>query len=118
MENEYYLIIECGCEGIEQLVYPTNNGIDAKNKLKSIREDIAKAKEHMKKVLKEFGEEKDDCFEDAWDKLYYDKKITAEEHDMGCFKNPDAYCIQKWDGKNFICVCGELDCEPSKPWFM
>ena len=58
---------------------------------------------------------KDEQFQDAWDRMSIYKKeggtreITHQEWQMGKYGDPNAYCIQKWDGNKFECVCKELN---------
>ena len=33
-------------------------------------------------------------------------------------KNPDSYCVQKFDGERFDCACDELKCNPTQSWIM
>ncbi len=116
--KKLYVVIRCGYEGIESLVFGSLNGTEASNKVKSLRQDILNAVAHRKKVLDEFGREEDENFSDAWDRMYYEGKISNKEHDNSKFMEPDAYCVMKFDGDKFSCACKELDCEPDKNWAM
>lgn len=48
------------------------------------------------------------------------KLRAAKQYKRDTWKNvnPDSYCVQKWDGKEFKCCCKELGVSPSKPWMM
>jgi hypothetical protein len=116
--KELYVIVLCGCEGIDSLVYATLDKEDAVNAIKTLKNDITKAIEHQNKVFEEFGSEENEQWNTVWDRMYFNKEITNKEHDDACFKDPDAYCIRKWNGIEFSCVCSELGCSPSKPWLM
>jgi len=121
---EFYLVIECGYEGIEKLIFPTTDPQEAANKVKEIRQEIAELQAQRAELLEKKPQlppeeqiEKED-FEDAWDKLLYDEGITQDQWEKGRFGKPDAYCVQKWDGKEFKCCCPELGVEPSEKWYM
>ena len=116
--KELYVIVRCGYEGIEKLVYPTLSQDDAVNKIKELRKNITDAIEHKNKVLEEFGTGIDENLDTIWDKMLFDKKITYEEYENSNHINPDSYCIRKWSGNEFYCACKELDVEPSEPWLM
>lgn len=113
-----YVIIECGYEGIKELVYATADSKDAANKIKELRQDIICARKHRKAVLKGCGKGLDENFEDAWFKQLIYKQITQKQHDDGAYRDPDSYCVQMWNGTKFSCACVELKCEPSKEWLM
>lgn len=120
--SDFFVVIRCGYEGIEKLVYASADGKDASLKVKNLRQDILNAREHRKKVLEEYGEGVDgNCNDiwdkDIWDKMYCDKKITEKEWNDS-HTEPDSYCVQKWDGQQFSCTCKELDCEPENTWLM
>lgn len=116
--KEVFVVIQCGHEGIENLVYATADGSDAANKVFELRNDIVEARKHMDEVLAEFGDQEDENLNNAWDRLLYEDKISSKEYDNSKYIEPDAYCVQKWDGKVFSCVCKELGCEPEKSWLM
>ena len=124
MIKEAYLVVLCGCEGLEKLVYLTDDKDDAINKMKSLKEDILKAQAHKEQVDKDAGiltdedlykYEKEHGYESPWDKLHSDEKITWEEWENGSMINVDDYCVRRWDGTKFKCVCKELGVPPSKP---
>lgn len=115
---EVFVVIQCGYEGIEGLIYATADGEEASAKVKSLREKILQAQERMKAILAEHGEEEDDEFRNYYDRMLEKDEITWEEYDNAKYNNPDSYCVQKWDGEQFKCVCKELDCEPNKMWLM
>ena len=50
--------------------------------------------------------------------MYFENTISHEEYENSNHINPDSYCIRKWNGEKFSCVCKELDVEPSQPWLM
>lgn len=118
MNSEIFVVIRCGYEGIESLVYACVDEKYASEKVKSLRQDILDARNHREEVLKEFGDQEDENLCDAWDRMYFDKKISGKEHEDSKYREPDSYCVQKWDGKVFSCVCKELGCEPEKSWLM
>lgn len=113
-----FLIIECGCEGIEGLLYSTSDEKEASEKIQLLKSKIIKAKEHRDNVLKEFGTDEDEEFQDAWDRMMMDKTIDYEEFSNAKYKDENSYCAQKWDGEKFSCVCQELGCAPNQTWYM
>ena len=113
MEKQF-LIIKCGHEGIEKLCYLTNDPKDVKGKILSLRKDIQDSRDK----LKDFGIDIDgDYFEisEQIAKLYIDGKINQKIYDSFS-DNPDQYCVQKWNGKEFDCCCKELGVEASETW--
>lgn len=116
--KEVFVVIRCGYEGIEKLVFATAYGGDAKSKVLELRNDIIKARKHREEVLKEFGDQEDEDLNTIWERMYFDKKISDEEFENSKYREPDSYCVQKWNGNKFSCVCKELGCEPDKSWLM
>lgn len=123
-----YLVIKCGYEGIDELVFPTLDATEAANKVLEIRKKIDELQKRRIEVLEKFGKDDkgeylhDAHYQDAWDRMGLPKgengtgEITSEEWDMGRHGEPDAYCVRKWDGNKFECVCKELNVEPSENW--
>ncbi len=118
---ESYIVIKCGHEGIEKLLYHTGSSQDAVNKVMELRKHISEAKEHRKQVYEASGIVPDEdgyYIDDPWAKQLEDKLITSEEYFDAQYGEPDSYCVQKWDGKIFSCACKDLGCEPSEGWLM
>jgi hypothetical protein len=113
-----FVVIQCGHEGIEGLIYASAEGSDASAKVKTLRAEILNARERMKKILAEHGEDEDEDFNTYYDRMLHKKEIEWEEYNNAKYREPDAYCVQKWGGQKFSCVCKELDCEPEKSWLM
>jgi hypothetical protein len=113
-----FVVIQCGYEGIQGLIYASAEGSDASAKVKTLRAEILNAIERMKKILAEHGEEEDEDFNTYYDRMLHKKEIEWEEYNNAKYCEPDAYCVQKWDGQKFSCACKELDCEPEKAWLM
>lgn len=87
-----YLLVECGFEGIEDLIYLSDNKelILTEHK-KAIEKKIKKAEEMIEWEKKEFPQFK------PW-------KINKQEI-------ADRFCVNKWDvtaEEKFECVCKEL----------
>lgn len=81
--NEPFLIIKVGFEGIDKLAWLTGNPDDAiKEREKAIKREIAQANK--------------DCKKTKVRRIFTDKEIS------------DRFCIQKWNGKKFNCVCKDL----------
>ena len=68
MNSEIFVVIRCGYEGIESLVYATDVGGDAQNKVLELRNDIVQARKHRDEVLKEFGDQEDENLNTIWGK--------------------------------------------------
>lgn len=95
MKTPVYLIIETGYEGIEQLCYLTDSREEAvAYKAKAI-EEKRREQEEIAEMLRKEG---------------------LDPHE-GSRDVADFFCIQKWDGKEFSCACGDLGVAPSKPMF-
>lgn len=116
MIKEAYLVIEQGYEGIQGLLYLTLNAEEARDKVMELKNSIIKAKEHKAKVLEEFGSEQDENYYTEWDRMcIVHETIQFEEYDKAEYKNPDDYCVVKWDGTEFSgCRCTEVGCPPSE----
>ena len=112
--KEQFLIIKCGYEGIEDLCYLTNDSKDVIYKILSLRKDI----QDNRDKVKDFDIDLDG---DEWEvkekisELYVDEKISYEVY-SSFSDNPDQYCVQKWNGKEFNCCCKELGVEASETW--
>lgn len=104
----FFVVIRCGHEGIENLVYASRDGKDASAKVLSMRSEILAAQARMAAC----------GGEDAYDRMLHDKEIDFTEYTNATYNNPDAICVQKWDGRGFSCACAELGCKSGKPWFM
>jgi len=115
--SEIFVIIKYGFEGIDKLVYVTNSADDASDKVKSLRQETLNAKERMQRILSEHGDEEDENFDNYYDRMLKKKEIEWSEYEKAKFENPDAYCVQKWDGQKFSCACQEIGCEPSEMWY-
>lgn len=113
-----YVVIKCGYEGIEGLIYSTLNADEATEKVKTLRDEILRAKSRMNKIIEEFGNEEDEDYNTHYDRMQLAGEISYEEYSMAKYDKPDAFCAQKWDGKSFGCACKELGCEPDEVWLM
>lgn len=82
--KEAYLIIKTGYEGIEQLAFLT--------------EDLKKATKKM-----EYFHHKIDEIERDVDGWRDENNFIAVRHEKQ--KKKDWYCLQKWNGREFDCVC-------------
>ena len=120
-----YLIVEVGYEGIDELIFPTENPEEALNKVYEIRAEIISLDKRRIEVLEAAGKDEngdyktDGMFSDAWDVMGLPKKdktreLTSREWRLGKYgmQNLASYCIRKWDGENFKCCCEELKLKP------
>jgi len=97
---EAYLVIETGYEGIESLCWLTVN-----------KEEAITKREEM--IDKKFQERKE-----MWEEWNKDPELKEINHPMKKREDiADFFCIQKWDGEEFDCVCRELGVKVSKPMF-
>lgn len=113
-----FVIIEAGHEGIEKMLYASEDEDVVSKKIKALKTEVLEAKERMNKILAEHGSEDDSDFNNYYDRMLRKQEIEWEEYDNAKFKNPDSYCVQKWDGQSFSCACKEFGCELDKVWLM
>jgi hypothetical protein len=99
------LIIYCGWEGIEELVYASTSIEDTKRKLLELRTeaDIVKVEASTYDT-----EEKQDALEESDMRKYADLFIHNKEADM--------YCVQSFKDGKFSCTCSEFGMAPNKQW--
>jgi len=116
--EEIYVIIEAGHEGIEKLLYATTDKEKVIKELLRLKQIIIYDKAKMESVLSKFANEEDDECKNEWDRMLDRNEIEWEEYSNGKYNDPDAYCIQMWNGTEFKCVCTDLNTQPSKPWLM
>jgi len=94
--KEIFLLIETGYEGIQQLCWLSEDKEEILKKRDVFINDKIKQKEEDNKILKQ--EIPDFEPSPVRERQYY----------------ADFFCVQKWDGKEFSCACGELKVNPSK----
>lgn len=114
---EIYVVIKAGEEGIEGLLYADVDETKAVEQVKKLRQHIIHDKAKRESILSKF----DKCEsheDDEWDHMLSRGDIEWDEYSNGKYENPDSICIQKWDGKEFNCVCPNLDVAPSTTWLM
>jgi len=102
--KEAYLIIETGYEGIESLLWLAETKKEAIEKVKKYREKTVEEKIQQRKDMNELWRKENKP------ELCESEELTDEEKQ----NLRDFICVQKWNGKQFACVCGELDVRPSK----
>ena len=102
--KEAYLIIETGYEGIESLLWLTETKEAAIEKVKEFREKAITDKIQQRKDMNKFWRKENKP------KLCEPEELTDEEKQ----NLQDFICVQKWNGKKFACVCGDLGVKPSK----
>lgn len=117
----FYVIYKCGYEGIEEVTDPTTDPREALTNIIKRRKVVKDAKSKFKEVVDKAGTqavdpEDIDDFDDAWDEMMKEKKITFEEWQEGKFGNPDQWCLRKWDGEKFECCCNEFGVKTEKTW--
>ena len=116
--SEIYVVVECGYEGIEKLLYASPDKEAAAKYVHDKRAKVLELRERRKGVLAAAGQsESEDLDEDAWDKALFEKQITHEEWKMGKYTDPDAYCAQVYAGEKFECCCKEIGVAADKNWF-
>lgn len=99
------LIIYCGWEGIEELVFASTNVEDTKKKLLELR---AKADLVKEEASQYDTEEKQDELEEKDMNKYADLFIHN--------KNADQYCVQSFKEGKFSCTCAEFNAAPKENW--
>ena len=109
-----YLLIKCGYEGIEDLIYLTTDRDIIVEKITKIRDKINKNKENFEKIINELGLDKED--DEAIQKAMLNNDVKYKKYRSYMYENPDQYCIRYWNGKNFSCHCKELDVKPTETW--
>jgi hypothetical protein len=107
MENNCYLLIQCGYEGIERLIMPSNKPSVLINEINKLRNQIKIVLEKKEKILKENNIIDEWKGDEYWGDLYVNETITSEEYELSNME-PKSLCIQKYDGKCFKCCCREL----------
>lgn len=101
------VIVYCGYEGIEELVYASSNEQEVVNKMIELKHKAHLIKEEAEK----YTEDQRDEMLDSEDPAIKEKaKIFLFR------KDPDAYCVQSFDGEKFKCTCQEFGVSPDKPW--
>jgi hypothetical protein len=105
--TELFLIVKRGCEGIEDLLYATTNIDDTIEKLNEFKLPIIIANDKLK-IL---GFDRDEFYFDEYSTaiidLYKNGLITEAEKELAG-ENENDYCIMKWDGVKFYCICKDF----------
>jgi hypothetical protein len=116
---EQYLLIKAGYEGIEKLVYLSDDPEIVKNMIIELRKEADKELDK----LKEIGIDAD-AYDDKWElnekigELYVNEVISGKSYSILMERDESGgYCIQKWDGEKFKCHCKELGVGLEKNWF-
>ena len=112
-KNEAYLLIQCGYEGIEGLLHLSESKEEVISKINELRAEIKRVNYKIAELTKEFDVE--NIRELEIEDLVKAGKITWEESHLS-YTEADSYCIMKWDGKEFKCVCSELGVSPEQSW--
>lgn len=102
--KEAYLIIETGYEGIQTLCYLTLDKTDAVFKLKEFQDKKVEAERKLQKEMNEHWIK--EGRPELVDKTRFTKRRIQHIKDF--------FCVQKWNGEKFKCVCKELGVAPSK----
>ena len=107
-KDEVFVVIQCGYEGIDKLLFASTKGYEAAQKVIDIRkeyEDIEEKRIDIKRRLeKKYG--------GNIEEVQFDFNVVAEEEFREYNKffleaiNPDSVCLRKWDGKEFSCAWG------------
>ena len=108
-----YLLIKCDYEGIEKIIFPSDDPNKIINELKSIRSKITLAKERRNKLSDD-----EHKHHEMWSNLAENNEIDWETYYIGEYDKEEQYCILKWDGNEFKCYCKELNVNLSDEiWF-
>lgn len=102
------VIVYCGYEGLEELVFASTNDEETKIKMNELKADAIKRNEEAEKFSyderNELLESEKDEDQELYSKLFFD------------LKDADRYCVMTYDGTKFKCTCNELGVAPSKQW--
>lgn len=114
-----YLLIKCGYEGIDGLLFLTDDPELAKSKIVEFRQKVVDAKMKVINAAKANGITTDGIeFRDV--KYMLEEKIGMEQscefYSDELYDEEDQYCINVWNGEEFKCCCKELGVEPKKMW--
>jgi len=90
--SEFYAVVVCGGEGLDELKYVTLDAEKAVSKLHKFRAKINCAKQRMGEILIEHGFHEDSEFNTHYDRMYFNDEISWEEYSMAKYQDPDAYC--------------------------
>lgn len=106
-KKNIHVIIYCGFEGIEELIFASTNEQEAINKLIELRTAANEIKEESSQYTED---QKDEMLDSE------DPETKAKARRILFGKDPDAYCIMSFDGDKFKCSCQELGVAPNKSW--
>jgi hypothetical protein len=107
-KKNIHVIVYCGYEGIDELVFATVDGEEAKQKIKELR---LAADNRAVEAAKYTDDEQEEMLESE------DPEVRREYHRIfSGQKDSDRYCVMTYDGTSFECTCNELDVPPKEAW--
>lgn len=102
------VIVYCGYEGIEELVFASNNEEEIVNKMMELK---SKAISNKTEADKYTSEQKYEMLMSEDEAMIKKFTKTFNLHD-----DPDRYCVMTFNDGKFACSCKELGVSPEKPW--
>jgi len=102
------VIVYCGYEGIEELVFASSNEDETVKKMMELKSKAIANKIEADKYTDEQKHEMLMSEDEAMIKKYGE---TFNLHD-----DPDRYCVMTFKDGKFACSCKDLGVSPEKPW--
>jgi len=99
----HFLIVETGFEGINEILYFTEDAVEV---VKKIEEYRTKKVEDEIKMNKELNK---DCEREGSELRWPTELAPEQEQSL-----KDFICVMAWNGKKFKCVCSKLGVKPSQ----
>ena len=107
-KKNIHVIVYCGYEGIDELVFASVDVEDVKRKIKELRTAADLQKTEAAKYTEDQEEEMEES-EDPEVLKEYSRIFLGK-------KDANRYCVMTYDGKSFECTCNELDVSPDDVW--
>lgn len=109
------VIIYCGYEGIEELVFASDDEEETRKKIMELKEEAKLAAVEASKYSEDQKYEMMNSLLDGDDE---ESMKRSEEYNkiFNSRQDPDRYCVMTYDGKEFKCNCNELGVSPKETW--
>ena len=106
MEN-IYVIIYCGYEGIESLEFASTSQEESVKKILELREHS----KEMERARDKYSKDELKAM-----RMSEDRTIWEKYFELTLIKNPDRYCLQRFNGIKFDCVCKDCGVATEETW--
>ena len=103
------VIVYCGFEGIEELVFASSSDEETINKMYELKAEC----DALDVEASTYGSE--DELEDLLDKEE-DRDLARKYAKLLNHNKADRYCVQTYSDGKFKCSCNELGVSPKEPW--